>query len=164
VALAGLPAGTPAGDAAGTPADALAGTPAGTPADALAGGRALAIWERMIRAQGGDPAAPLPAAPVRHEVRAPAGGYVRRLDARAVGEAVRRLGAGRARKEDTVSPSAGAVCLRKPGDEVEAGEPVLVLHADDRAALPAAVAALRGAIEVAAAPPAPRPLVVERIG
>ncbi|HEX6421373.1 MAG TPA: thymidine phosphorylase [Acidimicrobiales bacterium] len=145
---------------------ALAGLPAGEAADpaaVLADGRALAVWDAMIRAQGGDPAAPLPTAAVRHEVPAPAGGWLRRLDARSVGVAVWRLGAGRSRKEDPVSPSAGAVCLRKPGDEVARGEPVLVLHTDDEARLPAALAALDGAIEVGPEPPEPRPLVVERI-
>jgi thymidine phosphorylase len=145
---------------------ALAGLPTdgdADPAAVLADGRALAVWDRMIRAQGGDPDAALPAATVRQEVRAPASGYLRRLDARAVGVAVWRLGAGRARKEDPVSPSAGAVCLRKPGDPVEAGEPVVVLHADGEDRLPGALAALEGAIEVGPEPPDPRPLIVERI-
>ncbi|HEX6166472.1 MAG TPA: thymidine phosphorylase [Acidimicrobiales bacterium] len=141
----------------------LAGAGAADPATALADGRALAVWERMIRAQGGDPDAALPVAPFRHEVPAPAGGYLRRLDARAVGVAVWRLGAGRSRKEDPVSPSAGAMCLRKPGDEVAVGEPVLELHVDDRERLPAALAALAGAVEVGPEPPEPRPLIVERI-
>jgi len=143
---------------AGLPADA-----GGGPRAALSDGRALAVWDAMIRAQGGDPDADLPAATVHHEVRASDGGYLRRLDARAVGVAVWRLGAGRSRKEDPVSPSAGAICLRKPGDPVEAGEPVLLLHADDEARLPAALAALEGAIEVGPEPPEPRPLVHERI-
>jgi thymidine phosphorylase len=133
------------------------------PAAALADGRALAVWDRMIRAQGGDPGAELPNAVFRHEVGAPASGFLRRLDARAVGVAVWRLGAGRSRKEDPVSPSAGAVCLRKPGDEVVAGEPVLELCVDDRDRLPDALAALEGAVEVGPEPPEPRPLIVERI-
>jgi thymidine phosphorylase len=141
---------------------ALAGIDA-DPAASLTDGRAYAVWESMIRAQGGDPDAPLPVAAVKHQLPAPASGYVRRLDARAVGEAVWRLGAGRSRKEDPVSPTAGAVCLRKPGDAVEAGEPVLVLHCDDTARLDGALAALDGAIEVGPEPPNPRPLVVDRI-
>ena len=81
-----------------------------------------------------------------------------------MGVAVWRLGAGRSRKEDPVSPSAGAICLRKPGDPVEAGEPVLLLHADAETRLAGALAALEGAVEVGPEPPAPRPLVHERIG
>jgi thymidine phosphorylase len=133
------------------------------PVNVLSNGRALAVWEDMVRAQGGDPAARLPVAAIQHEVGAPAAGYVRRVDARAVGVAVWRLGAGRSRKEDPVSPTAGALTVRKPGDRVEAGEPVVVLHADDANRLPAALAALEGAIEVGPEPPDPRPLIVERI-
>jgi thymidine phosphorylase len=144
---------------------ALAGLsgPGADPAAALADGRAFAAWEAMVRAQGGDPSRPRPTAVLQHEVTAPAGGYLRRLDARAVGVAVWRLGAGRSRKEDQVSPTAGAVVLRKPGDRVEAGEPVLVLHADGPDRLPTALAALEGAVEVGPEPPTPRPLIVERI-
>jgi thymidine phosphorylase len=133
------------------------------PALVLSNRRALTVWEDMVRAQGGDPAAPLPVAPVRHPVPAPASGYLQRVDARAVGVAVWRLGAGRSRKEDPVSPTAGAIVERKPGDRVEAGEPVLVLHADGPERLGAALEALEGAIEVGPEPPEPRPLVVERI-
>ncbi len=133
------------------------------PGPALADGRAHAVWDAMIRAQGGDPGAVLPVATVQHRVPAPATGYLRRLDARAVGVAVWRLGAGRSRKEDPVSPTAGAVCLHKPGDEVEAGQPVLVLHCDDPVRLEGAVAALDGALEIGPEPPAPRPLVIDRI-
>jgi thymidine phosphorylase len=138
-------------------------TPGADPAAALADGRAFAVWDAMIRAQGGDPSARLALAPVQHEVTAPTGGYLRRLDARAVGVAVWRLGAGRSRKEDPVSPTAGALCVRKPGDRVAAGEPVLVLHADDPVRLDGALAALGGAIEVGPEPPEPRPLIVDRI-
>jgi thymidine phosphorylase len=145
---------------------ALAGLPADGPSDpaaVLADGRAHAVWEAMIRAQGGEPTLEPVAAPMQYEVTAPAGGYLRRLDARAVGVAVWRLGAGRTRKEEAVSPSAGAVCLRKPGDPVSAGEPVLVLHVDDQTRLPAALAALEGAIEIGPEPAQHRPLIVERI-
>ena len=145
---------------------ALAGLsgPGTDPAEALRDGRALAVWEAMVAAQGGDLAAERPVAALQETITAPATGYLRRLDARAVGVAVWRLGAGRSRKEDPVSPTAGAVCLRKPGDRVEAGEPVLVLHADGPDRLPGARAALATAIEVGPEPPEPRPLVVERIG
>ena len=76
----------------------------------------------MIRAQGGDPDAPLPQAAHRQAaLPAPRAGWVTRLDARAVGVAAWRLGAGRARKEDAVSHTAGVRCLAKPGDYVAAG-------------------------------------------
>jgi thymidine phosphorylase len=141
---------------------ALAGVDA-DPADVLRSGKAMDKWREMIRAQSGDPDAPLPQAAERETVTAPSSGYLRRLDARAVGNAAWRLGAGRARKEDPVSPSAGVLMRAKPGDRVEAGAPLLELLADDAARFPDALAALEGAIEVGDAPPDFRPLVHERI-
>jgi len=133
------------------------------PAPALRDGRAMAVWRDMVVAQGGDADAPVPVASDRHLVEAPAAGYVQSLDARAVGVAAWRLGAGRSRKEDPVSATAGVVCLAKPGDRVEQGEPVLELHLDGRERLASALDALDGAFVIGAEPPEPRPLVLERI-
>jgi thymidine phosphorylase len=141
---------------------ALAGV-ALDPDDVLRSGRAMDKWRDMIRAQGGDPDAPLPVAAERETYTVPTSGYLRRLDARAVGNAAWRLGAGRARKEDPVSPSAGVLLHAKPGGRVEAGAPLLELLTDDPARIADAIAALDGAIEIGDAPPDPRPLVHERI-
>ena len=69
--------------------------------------------------------------PRETEVVAPgATACCRRIDAYAVGVAAWRLGAGRARREDPVSPAAGVVLLRRPGEAVRAGDRILELHAD----------------------------------
>jgi thymidine phosphorylase len=136
------------------------------PATAINDGRALAAYQAMIRAQGGDPDAPLPqAAHVRPALPAPATGWLTRLDALAVGTAAWRLGAGRARKEDPVSAAAGIICLAKPGDHVAQGQPLLELRADDEDRFAAALAALDQAAEVSDhEPPPPAPAVIEVIG
>jgi len=135
------------------------------PERAIASGRALNAYRKMIRAQGGDPDAPLPrAGHCQTALAAPRDGYVARLDALAVGVAAWRLGAGRARKEDGVSHTAGVRCLAKPGDRVRAGEPVLELHADDSGRFAAAVEALDGALTVTGEPPALPPLIVTQVG
>ena len=56
---------------------------------------------------------------------APRTGYLTRLDALSVGVAAWRLGAGRARKEDSVDHAAGIRLLAKPGDYVQEGQPLL---------------------------------------
>ena len=134
------------------------------PSAVLRDGRAMDHWRRMIRAQGGDPDASLAVARERQLVTADRDGFVRRLDCRAVGNAVWRLGAGRARKEDAVSATAGAICHSKPGERVTKGQTVLELLADDPHRIADALAALDGAIEIGDAPPAPRPLIAGRIG
>jgi thymidine phosphorylase len=133
------------------------------PADRLADGSAMDVWRAMVRAQGGDPAAPLPQAAETLVVPAPATGTLTRLDALAVGVCAWRLGAGRARKEDPVSPGAGVRMHAKPGEPVRAGEPLLTLHADDPDRFARAVEALDGGIEVDGGSQ-PLPLLIETIG
>ncbi len=140
---------------------AVAGIEGADPAAVLASGAAHETWCRVIRAQGGDPDARLPAADHVQQVRADRDGVLAGLDAYAVGVAAWRLGAGRARKEDAVAAAAGVRCLVKPGDAVGAGQPLLELHTDDQATVPAALDALRGAVPVADTAPAPGPLVLD---
>jgi len=101
------------------------------PADKLADGSAMDVWRAMISAQGGDVDAPLPVATESQVVVASATGVLTRLDALTVGVAAWRLGAGRARKEDPVQAGAGVVLHAKPGDRVEAGQPLLSLLTDE---------------------------------
>ncbi|MHB8323167.1 MAG: thymidine phosphorylase [Candidatus Dormibacteria bacterium] len=142
---------------------ALAGT-AADPEAALDDGRALERFRAMVSAQGGDPDAPLPVGAPLATVRAEKSGFLRRLDARSIGVCVWRLGAGRSRAGEPVSATAGILCLAKPGEMVEAGQPILNLVGDDPNRLEAAMQALVGAIDIGADPgPAP-PLVLERLG
>ena len=134
------------------------------PREKIASGAAYEAYRTMIRAQGGDPDAPLPQAPHTRTIRARAAGWLANLDALAVGVAAWRLGAGRARKEDPVSAAAGIICLAKPGDKVTGGQPVLELRADDEGRFEAAGQALRDAITITAEQPPPQPdPVIERI-
>ena len=142
----------------------LAGCGGVDPAEALRVGSALDRFRAMVVAQGGDPDAALARAAVVDEVVADRSGYLARLDARAIGVASWRLGAGRARKEDPVSAAAGIICLAKPGERVERGQPVLELRGDHDGRFSRARAALAGAIEIAARPPAVRPSVLGRTG
>ena len=135
------------------------------PAKALADGSAMDCWNRMIRAQGGDPSAKLPTSHESQEVVANFSGIVTHMDALALGVAAWRLGAGRARKEDPVSAGAGIILHVKPGDAIDAGDAILTMYADDDARFPQAAEALHGAIEVGPIHSAVTrlPLVLERI-
>jgi thymidine phosphorylase len=133
------------------------------PAAVLASGQAYETWCRMIRAQGGDPEAPLPVGSHKHVVEATEDGVLASLDAYAVGVAAWRLGAGRARKEDPVQAGAGIVCLAKPGDRVTTGQPLLELRTDTPDAMPSALEALQGSFTIAEGALDASPLVIDTI-
>lgn len=141
---------------------ALAGVDA-DPAAALADGRAMDRWRTMVRAQGGDPDAPLPVAPHVEEVRAEADGVVEAVDAMAVGIATVRLGAGRARKEDPVSAAAGVVLRAVPGDHVRAGQVLAELHADDAGRIEAGREAVERAFRIGGTAAAGGSRILERV-
>ena len=137
---------------------------------ALETGRAAEIFGRMVAALGG-PADfverypdRLPSAPVVRMVPCPRAGFVARVEARALGEAVVRMGGGRLVGSDRINPSVGLSGLAVIGEEMAAGEALAFVHAaDDRAAEAAAQAVLAAYVLSGAAPDEP-PLVHERIG
>jgi pyrimidine-nucleoside phosphorylase len=132
---------------------------------AIADGSAFAMYERWVRAQGGDPDEDaLPKAPFVREVFAPGTGYVHALGALAVGQAALHLGAGRREKDDPVDHAVGVVCLKKRGDAVEAGEALAEIHARDESTAEEAAADVLAAYELADEPPRPRSIVLDTIG
>jgi thymidine phosphorylase len=141
-------------DAAGVSAD---------PEAALRDGRAMDAWRALIAAQGGDPDAPLPQAPEVEQVRADRAGYVSAVDAYGIGVAAWRLGAGRARKEDPVSASAGVMLRKKPGDAVSAGDVLMELRTEDATRIESARDLAVAAVTIAAEAPDARPLILERL-
>jgi len=135
---------------------------------AITSGAGLERFRQIIEAQGGDPKVVddyqrLPRVGDRHRVTAGRAGYVTALDAELVGRASVALGAGRDRVEDPVDPAVGILVAAKPGEKVNAGDPVLELHYRDRARLETAVALATRAIVIGDQPPAARRLVVGEV-
>ena len=131
---------------------------------AVEDGSALAMYERWIAAQGGDPSEDaLPSAPVVREVAAPRDGHVRAIGAVAVGVAALQLGAGRRTKEDSIDHAVGVRCLKKRGDRVAAGDPLAEVHARDETSATQACEEVRAAYELGDEPPRARPVVLETI-
>jgi pyrimidine-nucleoside phosphorylase len=132
---------------------------------AVADGSAYAMYERWVRAQGGDPdEAALPKAPFVREVFASRDGYVGALGALQVGQAALRLGAGRNGKDDSVDHAVGVVCVKKRGDAVEHGEPLAEVHARDEASADEAADVVLAAYVLADEPPRARSIVLDTIG
>ena len=139
-------------------------------AAALASGRAAECFARMVAGLGG-PAdvlrhAALPTAPVQIDVQAPQAGTLAAMDTRALGLVVVALGGGRRLASDAVDARVGLSQLLPLGSLVQAGQPLLRVHAADASAAQAARQAVLAALQIAApgalvAPPGP--VVIETV-
>jgi pyrimidine-nucleoside phosphorylase len=116
----------------------------------LKAGEALEKFVALIKAQGGDESyilkpERLPAARYVESVAAEEGGYISRIHARLVGEATVELGAGRAKKGDSIDPAVGVKIPHKVGNKVEPGQTLFTVYANDQNKLEAAKEALQKA-------------------
>jgi len=130
---------------------------------ALSDGSALGKFRALVEAQGGDPRVVddpgrLPTAPHVEKVPSPKNGWLARVDARTVGEASLRLGAGRARKGDKIDHRVGIIVHVKVGDRVRAGDSLFTIHAANSESAAEARAHLLGGIRIASQRVKPLPL------
>ncbi|MDI6739920.1 MAG: thymidine phosphorylase [Candidatus Edwardsbacteria bacterium] len=103
----------------------------------VSSGQGLSKFREMVQSQGGDPAVAddpkklLPQANQVIEANAAEDGFIASMDNREVGLASVNLGCGRLKIDDAVDPAAGFTFLKKLGDVVTRGEPMVLVHADD---------------------------------
>ncbi|CAB0615420.1 thymidine phosphorylase [Corynebacterium diphtheriae] len=129
----------------------------------LKDGRAMDVWKRMVRAQGGDPEAPMARAEHTHEVVADRDGYLMELDALALGVGSWRLGAGRAHKEDSVQLTAGIEIHTDLGQKVVKGQKLLTLHTETPDKFDRALESIIPGIVIGDEQPAERQIILDRI-
>ncbi|MGI6252601.1 MAG: thymidine phosphorylase [Aminivibrio sp.] len=104
-------------------------------------GSALALFRRLVEAQGGDgrvceaPGDILPIAPSSLLLRSEKRGRITGVDAKSIGEGVKRLGGGRMSLDEEIDLSVGVRLLAKTGDPAEAGEPLLEVRYGDEGRL-----------------------------
>ncbi len=132
-------------------------------AQLLDSGQAWDKFEALVRAQDGDVEMierpdRLPRARRVKDVPAPRDGYIAGMDAAEIGLTSVELGAGRAKKGDSIDTAVGLIVHRKVGDAVSAGEPLFTVHANDEVKLASAEKRLLGAVEWSDAPVDPLPL------
>lgn len=131
---------------------------------ALEDGSALAVFFKMIEAQGGDTSAfDNPTAfhkpGATQTLAAWKTGYIATMDTTAIGWAVQRTGAGREKAGEPVDPHAGIIFHARRGARVEKGQPIATLYATTAAMLPEPLELLKQAITISATAPQPVPLV-----
>jgi thymidine phosphorylase len=137
---------------------------------ALSSGAAAERFARMVRALGG-PADlierrdwHLRRAAVFRPVPAERSGYLAAVDARAIGMAVIGLGGGRRRIDDPIDVSVGFSHVIPLGGQVEAGEPMAMVHAASEDEADRAIAAYRAACAIDTRSHHGRPMIRAIIG
>ena len=137
---------------------------------ALDSGAAAERFARMVSALGGPadllecPDACLESAPVLTTAIAQRSGFVQRCDCRSLGLTVLGLGGGRSRPTDSIDFAVGLSELVQIGDQVEAGQPLAMVHARTAAAAEQAARELQLAYQIGDTAPAPGTAIYTRIG
>jgi len=101
--------------------------------EALDSGRALGVFELILREQGGDPRilkdrSLLPTAPDVDPWKAERDGSFAFTDVRAIGNAISALGGGRIKVTDEIDPAVGLVWRVAHGDTVKRGDVLCEIH------------------------------------
>jgi thymidine phosphorylase len=134
----------------------------------VSSGRAAEHFQKIIEAQGGNPGvvddpAILPQAAECEIFTAPRRGFVARIEPRTIGRGIIEMGGGRTKVEDHADPGVGFVITARPGDWIEAGEPMATIFARDRAGIASGRQALRSAFVIADEAEPPLPLISHRV-
>jgi len=119
----------------------------------LSDGTAWKKFVALVEAQGGDALTlerilVVHRAPIIRDLASPVAGRMTRMDAGAMGRAGVALGAGRTKASDRIDFAVGFSAIRKVGDSIGKGEPLLLIHARDESTLNAARSLLDGAVSV----------------
>ncbi|MDG3043076.1 thymidine phosphorylase [Roseicyclus marinus] len=139
-------------------------------AQALTSGEAADTFGEMVAALGGPHdfierwRDRLPAARVMVDVVPREGGYVGKIDTRALGEAVVRLGGGRLKQDDRIDLAVGLSDIARIGERVETDRPLARIHAASEEAARAVAGRIRAAFTLVETAPEVPPLIHERIG
>ena len=134
----------------------------------LSSGAAFEKFKEMVKLQGGDArvldgGARLPTARFHRAWPAPRGGYVAGVDADLIGRACAMMGAGRRKVEDRVDHAAGVTGLVKIGERVQKGQPLAILHANDKAKIREVERLLAGAFRISGTRAEAPKLILETI-
>ncbi len=136
---------------------------------ALRSGRAAEHFARMVQGLGGPsdlldrPADYLAEAPVQLPVLAQRGGYVAGMHTRNIGVAVIELGGGRRRAADAIDHRVGLTQVCAVGQSVQAGQPVAVVHAADKATAQRVAAELLACLQWSDEPVPVPPVLIETV-
>lgn len=132
----------------------------------LVSGKALDKFRELVHNQGGDARLVdrpelLPTAKIQQEVESQKSGWITEIDTAGIGKAAQILGAGRSKKGESIDLAVGLEVLAKPGEWIEAGQPLAVIHANSAAKAEAARAAVVSCYAFGETKKEPLPLICD---
>ena len=131
---------------------------------AAANGSGLAVFRRLVEAQGGDTGwVDKPGNHTRADhsldVVSTSDGFLESIETESLGMSAVLLGAGRKTIHDTPDPLAGIILKKRRGMSVRKGEPLAVAFSNNQSALDSAAQRLAGLFHLSPGPPPPSLLV-----
>ncbi len=137
--------------------------------DKLMDGSAYRKFKQVVEAQGGNSQALdrfelLPNATGMREILSPRAGFVSAIMAEDIGRASQMMGAGRARKEDSIDPAVGVILEVKAGEKVDAGSVLCRLYYTGEENLDEAAELVEDAFRISGVRPEERELILEVVG
>lgn len=136
--------------------------------EVIANGAAIEKLKEIIRLHGGDPLvcddfSRLPTASKIIPVRAPADGYIARMDTDEIGMSTVMIGAGREKKSDSIDAAVGCWMKKRLGDKVSKGDVLAEFHVNDEKNVEAALDRFLAAVHIEERPVERGPLIVKVI-
>ncbi len=134
----------------------------------ISGGAALNKFKEWIARQGGDTRCVddfslFPQPSCSRDILSPQAGCIAAMDTEHVGAICVSLGAGRAKKDDTIDPAAGIYLHKKTGDFVQKGEHIATLFATKSDGFQEAESALLQALTWSTSALEPHPLIYKTL-
>ncbi len=131
---------------------------------AITSGRALERFRACVEAQGGDPRAIddprlLPQADNQRVITAGRAGFITGIETSDVGRVVMDWGGGRSRLEDRIDYGVGLRLFARLGDQVNAGDPLVMAYYNDESKFEEMEARLRAAYRIGESTPKSEPLI-----
>ena len=104
--------------------------------DIVKSGEALKKFIEIVKNQNGQTSqitnpSLLPRTKYKKDIYSPKKGYIKKLEAKAIGQAAMLLGAGRKKKDEHIDLAVGIVLKKKIGDEVETGDILATIYYND---------------------------------
>jgi pyrimidine-nucleoside phosphorylase len=136
--------------------------------NALLKGKTWLKFKEIVSNQGGelsviDNPEKYPPAKFSREIISPEDGFINHIDALAVGEFCRILGAGRLKKDDHIDYSAGILFHKKSGDGVKKGETVAIIYSMSEQKITAVNKEFLSTFKISDKPPQNKPFIFRMI-